>query len=87
MLQDITDFVQMLLEWVTNGMLKGEKITEQLRKLNKLGFATAAEACACDSFAHALHRVFAGKGEDQVHVADKSYFPTVKILALWLGKG
>ena len=75
------------LEWVADDMMKGEKITEQLRKLKKLGFTTAAEARACDSFAYALPRVFAGEGEDQVHAADKSYFPTVKTFATWSGKG
>ena len=50
------------LEWVADDMSKGEKITEQLRKLKKLGLATAAEARACDSFAYALPRVFAGEG-------------------------
>jgi hypothetical protein len=79
--------VMIFLEWVADDMAKGEKITEQLRKLKKLGFGTAAEARACDSFAYSLPRVFAGEGEDHVHAADKSYFPTVKTSAIWSGKG
>ena len=52
------------LEWVADDMSKGEKITEELRKLKKLGFATAAKARACDRFAYALpSRVFAGNSE------------------------
>lgn len=79
--------VMIFLEWVADDMMKGEKIAEQLRKLKKLGFVSAAEARGCDSFAYSLPRVFAGEGEDQVHAADKSYFPTVKTFAMWSGKG
>lgn len=66
---------------------KDGKITEQLRKLKKLGFHTPAEARAVDSFAYSLPRVFAGDGEDQVYSADKSYFGSCKTFALWSTKG
>jgi hypothetical protein len=79
--------VMMFLEWVADDLGGGEKITDQLRKLQKLGFATAAEARAVDSFAYLLPRVFAGEGEDLVHSADKSYFPKCKTFAAWSGKG
>jgi hypothetical protein len=79
--------VMVFLEWVADDLGGGEKITDQLRKLQKLGFATAAEARAVDSFAYLLPRVFAGEGEDPVHSADKSYFPKCKTFATWSGKG
>jgi hypothetical protein len=79
--------VMIFLEWVADDLGGGEKITNQLRKLQKLGFATAAEARAVDSFAYLLPRVFAGEGEDWVHSADKSYFPKCKTFATWSGKG
>jgi hypothetical protein len=78
---------QTFLKWVADDMDKREKITEQLRKLKKLGFNSSAEARACDSFACAVPRVFAGDGEDQVHGADKSYFATCKTFASWSAKG
>jgi hypothetical protein len=79
--------VMVFLEWVADDLGGGEKITDQLRKLQKLGFATAAEARAVDSFAYLLPRVFAGEGEDSVHSAEKSYFPKCKTFAAWSGKG
>ena len=79
--------VMVFLEWVADDLKKTEKITEQLRKLKKLGFHTPAEARAVDSFAYSLPRVFAGDGEDQVYSADKSYFGSCKTFALWSTKG
>jgi hypothetical protein len=78
---------QIFLEWVADDMDKRENITEQLRKLKKLGFTSSAEARACDSFAHAVPPVFSGDGEDQVCGADKSYFATCKTFASWSAKG
>jgi hypothetical protein len=79
--------VMIFLEWVADDLKRTEKITEQLRKLKKLGFHTPAEARAVDSFAYSLPRVFAGEGEDQVYSADKSHFGSCRSFAIWSAKG